>query len=153
MIRKMEASVNARKFSALLFVVVTLVLGFAVILLAMNAGRADHAPQYYPDGVVIYGDWGLYRPAHVVPWAYGPAVVGAGRYAMGNYFPSNRQDPGAYRRRPPVDRVPVPADPYFRSWGAQSEPYDATKATVYAPFEPPVVIYAPKLGTHGHGKK
>jgi hypothetical protein len=119
----------------------------------MNAGRADHAPQSYPDGVVIYGDWGLYRPAHVAPWAYGPQVVGAARYGMGNYFPSNRQDPGAYRRRPPVDRVPVPADPYFRSWGAQSEPYDATKATVYAPFEPPAVIYAPKVETHGHGKK
>jgi hypothetical protein len=149
----MEARVNARKYSALVVVIVTVVMGFAIILLAMNAGRADHAPRYYPDGVVIYGDWGLYRPAHVVPWAYGPQVVGAGRFAMGNYFPSNRQDPGAYRRRPPVDRVTSPADPYFRSWGAQSEPYDATKATVYAPFEPPAVIYAPKLGTHGHGKK
>jgi hypothetical protein len=148
----MEANVNARKFSALIFVVSTIVVGFAVILLAMNAGRADHAPQYYPDGVVIYGDWGLYRPAHVVPWAYGPHVVGAGRFGIGQYFPSNKADPGAYRRRPPVDRVPVPADPYFRSWGAQSEPYDATRATHYAPFDPPAVIYAPK-SSHSGGKK
>lgn len=142
---------HARKVSALVFVVVTLVMCVAVLLLAMNAGRADHAPYYRADGVVIYGDWGLYRPGHVAPWAYGPQVIGAGRYGMGHYFPSNRLDPGAYRRRAPVDRAPVPAEPYFRSWGAQSEPYDATRATVYAPFEPPAVIYAPR-SPHSHDK-
>jgi hypothetical protein len=79
-------------------------------------------------------------------------VVGAGRFGIGQYFPSNKADPGAYRRRPPVDRVPVPADPYFRSWGAQSEPYDSTRATYYTPFDPPAVIYAPK-SSHSGGKK
>jgi hypothetical protein len=63
--------------------------------------------------------------------------------AWGIIFPSNKDDPGAYRRRPPVDRAPIPAEPYYRSWGAQSAPYDASKATDYAPFDPPAVIYAP----------
>jgi hypothetical protein len=31
---------------------------------------------------------------------------------MGHYFPSNKADPDVYRRRPPVDRVPIPAEPY-----------------------------------------
>jgi hypothetical protein len=131
--------VQARKFFF-----VTLVVWLAVFLLAMNAGRADHAPQFRSDGVIIYGDWGLYRPGHVTPWTQGPHVVGAGRFGMGHYFPSNKTDPGAYRRRPPVDRVPIPAEPYYRSWGVQSEAYDGTRATVYAPFEPPAVIYAPR---------
>lgn len=142
--RKVEANVHARKISALVCVVVMLVVGFAVLLLAVSAGRADHAPYYRADDVVIYGDWGLYRPGHIAPWALGPQVVGAGRFGMGHYFPSNKHDPGAYRRRPPVDRAPIPTEPYYRSWGAESAPYDATRATVYAPFEPPAVIYAPR---------
>ncbi len=26
---------------------------------------ADHAPLLYPDGTVVHGDWGLYRPGHM----------------------------------------------------------------------------------------
>jgi hypothetical protein len=135
--------VHPRQLSALVYVTVTLILGFMVMLLAINASRADHAPRYNPDGVVVYGDWGLYRPGHVSPWTQGPSVIGASRFGVGEYFPSNRSDAGAYRRRPPVDRQPIPAEPYYRSWGAQSQNLDTNSATVYTPFEPPAVIYAP----------
>jgi hypothetical protein len=134
---------RAGKVSAIVSAAVLFAVGLLILSLAVSSGRADHAPQYRVDGAVIYGDWGLYRPGHVAPWVHGPQVVGAGRYGMGHYFPSNRDDPGAYRRRPPVDRAPIPAEPYYRSWGAQSAPYDASKATDYAPFDPPAVIYAP----------
>lgn len=133
-----------QKMMAAVCAAVTLVLGLAVILLAINAGRADHAPHYDPEGVVIYGDWGLYRPGHVTPWAHGPQVINASRFGFGHYYPSNRNDPGAHRRRPPVDRQPIPAEPYYRSWGAQSQQLDPNSASVYAPFDPPAVIYAPR---------
>jgi hypothetical protein len=144
--------VNARKLAAILCVLVTLAMGLAILLLAVNGGRADHLPYARADGVVIYGDWGLYRPGHVFPWIEGPMVIGAGRFGTGYYFPTNRNDPGAYRRRPPVDRAPIPAEPYFRSWGAQSGQIDPARATVYAPFAPPSVIYAPRFdhGKDGH---
>lgn len=140
---------------------VTFAVGATVLLLAVHGGRADHAPLYYPDGVVVFGDWGLYRPGHVFPWAEGPYVIGHPRYGTNQYFPTNRNDPGAYRRRPPVDRAPIPPEPYFRSWGAQSAQPDPNRATVYAPFAPPSVIYAPsfdfdkdhKDGKFGHKKK
>ena len=136
--------VSVQKLSALLSAAVTAAITIAIFLLAMNAGRADHAPRYQADGVVIYGEWGLYRPGHIAPWADGPQVIPASRFGMGHYFPSNRNDPGAYRRRPPVDRHPIPAEPYFRTWGTQSQQLDPNSATVYAPFEPPAVIYAPR---------
>lgn len=135
---------HPQKLSAIVVAAVAIALGCAVMLLAINAGKADHAPRYGVDGVVIYGDWGLYRPGHVVPWAYGPHVIAAPRFGIGAYFPSNRNDPGAYRRRPPVDRHPIPPEPYYRSWGAQSQSLHPGSATVYAPFDPPAVIYAPR---------
>ncbi len=135
---------HPQKLSAAVFAAVAFVLGVAVILLAMSAGHADHAPRYAADGVVIYGDWGLYRPGHIAPWAEGPMVVSGPRFGTGQYFPTNRSDPGAYRRRPPVDRHPIPAEPYYRSWGAQSQNLNPNSATVYTPFEPPAVIYAPR---------
>lgn len=144
---------NAHKLSALVSAAVVSVLAVAIFLLAINAGRADHAPYFRPDGVVIYGDWGLYRPGHVMPWAEGPIVIGAGRFGMGHYFPSNRNDPGAYRRRPKERGPDVPPAPYFRSWGAQSQNPDPNNATVYAPFEPPSVIYAPRHDHHPHSHK
>jgi hypothetical protein len=79
-----------------------------------------------------------------VPWIEGPVVVATPRYGFGAYFPTNRHDPGAYRRRPPVDKAPIPAEPYYRSWGARSEACHPDCTTIYAPFEPPAVIYAPK---------
>lgn len=142
---------NPHKVQAIVFAAVTLAFSLAVLLLAVNAGRADHAPRQTVDGVVIYGDWGLYRPGHVVPYAVGPLgpyVITNSRYGFGQYFPSNRNDPGAYRRRPPVDRQVIPAEPYYRSWGAQSQPLNPHSATVYTPFEPPAVIYAPRFDDH-----
>lgn len=145
---------NPHKAKAIVSATVTLAFCIAVLLLAVNAGRADHAPRLTADGVIIHGDWGLYRPGHVVPYAegvYGPYVITNSRYGFGQYFPSNRDDPGAYRRRPPVDRQIIPAEPYFRSWGAQSQPLNPNSATVYAPFDPPAVIYAPR--TDGHDRR
>jgi hypothetical protein len=136
--------VNARKLSALAAVSVTLVMAVAIFLLAMKSGRADHLPYYTPDGAVVYGDWGLHRAGHLYPWKEGPAVIASYRFGTGTYFPSNRNDPSAYRRRPPEKGGIIPAEPYYRSWGAQSQLSDPARATVYAPFEPPAVIYAPR---------
>jgi hypothetical protein len=67
------------------------------------------------------------------------------RTGVGAFFPSNRDDPGAYHMRPPEKGGIIPPEPYSRTWGAQSEPYDPTRATFYAPFAPPAVIYAPRV--------
>ena len=144
---------NARKLSALVTMTVTAAVTIAIFLLAVNLGRADHAPYYRPNGVVVYGDWGLYRPGHMAPVYQGPFVIGIGRYGMGHYFPSNRNDPGAYRRRPREPGPDVPPPSYYRSWGAQSQNADPNSATVYAPFAPPDVIYAPRFDRDHHGKK
>src|SRR5690606_5622547 len=84
--RAREASVSVQKLSALLSAAVTAVLTIAILLLAMGAGRADHAPHYTADGAVVDGDWGLYRAGHMVPWGYGPQVIGAARYGAGHYL-------------------------------------------------------------------
>jgi len=136
--------VEPRRLSAILFALTTSILGIGVLLLAAKAGRADHAPLLLSDGSIVHGDWGLYRPGHMAPWVEGPVVIPMPRMGFGQYFPTNRDDPGAYRRRPPVDRAPIPPEPYYRSWGAQSQPLDPNAASVYAPFEPPAVIYAPE---------
>jgi hypothetical protein len=118
--------------------------------------KADHMPLIYPDGAVVYGDWGLYRSGAIVPFVEGPYVITTPRYGTG-YFPTNRYDPGAYRS-PPVRR-PIPAVPWFHSWGAQS---DSAPATIEAPYQGPSVIYAPNFdgrahdknhGAHAHDKK
>jgi hypothetical protein len=141
--------VNAHKLSAILFVVVTLAAGIAIMLIAVNSGRADHLPYTRGDGVVIYGDYGLYRPGHLFPWQEGPQVLYARRYGGGYFFPTNRDDPGAYRRRPPEKGGIRPPEPYSRWWGAESEPPNQSRATEYAPFDPPSVIYAPR-DAHKH---
>ena len=119
--------------------------------LALVSTRADHVPVQQPDGAIVYGDWGLYRPGHVTPWVEGPYVINAPRYGPGYYFPTNRNDPSAYRSRAREFGPSMPAEPYFRSWGTQSEP--SPNATVYAPFDPPSVIYAPQLDKRKPGSK
>ncbi len=109
--------------------------------------KADHMPLVYPDGTVVYGDWGLYRPGAIVPFAEGPYVIAVPRYGTGYYFPTNRYDPAAYRSPPPPQVTP--AEPWFHSWGAQSGP---APATIYTPYEGPSVIYAPNFDGHEHGK-
>jgi hypothetical protein len=134
--------VTDRKLFACIVLIAAVALGAPLL-------RADHAPYYLSDGSVVHGDWGLYRPGHVAPWVEGPYVVGAPRYGYGAFYPTNRNDPGAYRRRPPVDPVPIPAEPYFRSWGSESPRFLPSDATLYAPFGPPEVIYAPRGAWQG----
>jgi hypothetical protein len=110
--------------------------------------KTDHMPLIYPDGAVVYGDWGLYRPGAIVPFVEGPYVIAAPRYGTGYYFPTNRYDPAAYRS--PPARRPIPAEPWFQSWGAQS---DSAPPTIATPFEGPSVIYAPNFGGREHDKK
>jgi len=109
---------------------------------------ADHMPLVYPNGTIVYGDWGLYRPGAIVPFTEGPYVIAAPQYGAGYYFPSNRHDPAAYRS--PPARQPIPAEPWFRSWGVQSDP---APATIPTPYEGPSVIYAPNFEEHARGKK
>jgi hypothetical protein len=118
----------------------------AALTFSPQHAKTDHMPLIYPDGAVVYGDWGLYRPGAIVPFVEGPYVFAAPRYGTG-YFPTNRYDPGAYRS-PPAKR-PIPAEPWFQSWGAQS---DSTPATIYAPYEGPSVIYAPNFDGRTHEK-
>ncbi|HLL27750.1 MAG TPA: hypothetical protein VKT73_08885 [Xanthobacteraceae bacterium] len=123
-----------------------------VVAVASHAGeaKADNMPLIYPDGAVVYGDWGLYRPGAIVPYVEGPYVVISPRYGTGYYFPTNRYDPAAYRSPPYVP--PVPSEPWYRSWGVQSDHAPATSPT---PYEGPSVIYAPNFDEHehSHGKK
>jgi hypothetical protein len=118
----------------------------AFVTFGARDAKADNEPLIYPDGAVVYGDWGLYRPGAIVPFAEGPYVFAAPRYGVG-YFPTNRYDPGAYRS-PPAKR-PIPAEPWFRSWGAQS---DAAPATIDTPYQGPSVIYAPNFDRQAHDK-
>jgi hypothetical protein len=109
--------------------------------------RADHMPVQGPDGSIIYGDWGLYRPGHMAPVYEGPVVIGAPRFGTGYFFPTNRNDPNAYRSRAGEFGPSMPAEPYFRTWGAQSDP--SVPSTEHAPFDPPEVIYAPREERRG----
>jgi hypothetical protein len=119
----------------------------AFVTFGARDAKADNMPLIYPDGVVVYGDWGLYRPGAIVPFAEGPYVVASPRYATGAYFPTNRYDPGAYRS-PPRKR-PIPPEPWLNFWGARS---DSAPATIEAPYQGPSVIYAPNFDGHGHDK-
>lgn len=114
--------------------------------------QADHMPLIYPDGVIVYGDWGLYRPGAIVPFAEGPYpyIYAAPRDHTGSYFPTNLHDPAAYRTPIRRDPVPIPAEPWYRQWGVQSDP---APATIPTPYEGPAVIYAPNFeGRHKGGK-
>jgi hypothetical protein len=128
-----------RKLLALAFI--------AFVTFGSDRTGADHMPLVYSDGAVVHGDWGLYRAGAMVPFVEGPYVVATPRNGTGYYFPSNRHDPAAYRS--PPHRRPVPTEPWYRSWGAQSDP---APATIDAPYQGPAVIYAPEFGGHKHGK-
>jgi len=98
--------VPARKYLAFL----PLFLLFALVVVS---SRADHTPNHWPDGAIIYGDWGLYRPGHMTPIYEGPLVIAAPRNGAGYYFPTNRNDPSAYRSRAVVPHVAEPAEPKY----------------------------------------
>src|SRR6185312_1480442 len=127
---------------------------FVLAAVLVLPARADNEPLLWPDGTITYRDWGLYRPGVPVlierPYYYG--YGGAGRLISKNegapyfpsnardpyYFPTNHRDPDAYRMKPRVR--PVPAEPYFRSWGVGSDSAPATEPQA----EGPTVIYAPE---------
>jgi hypothetical protein len=107
--------------------------------------RADHMPTLRPDGAIVYGDWGLYRPGAMVPFVEGPYIINAPRSSTGYYFPTNRHDPAAYRS--PRWVPPTPTEHWHRSWGVESS---SSPATVYAPYDGASVIYAPNADPHVH---
>src|SRR3984893_19579450 len=117
-----ECNLAVRKLIATVFVA-------AFVTFGTRGAKADTMPLIYPDGVVVYGDWGLYRPGALVPFAEGPYAVASPRYATGAYFPTNRYDPGAYRS-PPRKR-PIQSEPWLNFWGVQSASAPATIAEPY----------------------
>lgn len=130
--------------------VLALIVPFALAVPYVTV-HADHAPTHHPDGTIVYGEWGLHRPGHMGLVYEGPMVIGAPRYGPGYFYPTNRDDPNAYRSRAKEIGPTKPVEPYFRSWGAQSQS-SPPNATEYAPFDPPSVIYAPQRGDFGQSK-
>jgi len=129
---------------------IAVVLVGAFVTYGSHEARADNMPLIYSDGTIVYGDWGLYRPGAIVPYAEGPYVVPVvPRYSSGSYFPTNRYDPGAYRSPRPKG-PPVPAEPWYNSWGAHS---DSAPATIENPNQGPSVIYAPTFEGNRRGKR
>ncbi len=138
----------------------SLILALAVALSAAGPGgpaRADHAPTLVVPGrtpapiivngedvgwTVIEGDWGLYRPGHVSPVVYGyPAPIYVP--AAGGCYPVTGRPPRYGRlegRMRGTRRGSAPAEPYFRSWSADSL---AAPAHYYPTFDPPRIIKAP----------
>ncbi len=113
---------------------------FAAAVMLLPAA-ADHRPVLMPDGTIVHGDWGLYRPGHIVPYAeawsgayYGPPAP------YGYYFPSNKGDPFAYRSR--ATHTPsVPGPRYRRTWSTESNaPADLNQVPMP---QGPYVIPAP----------
>jgi len=135
----------------------------ALLLPARELARADNEPLLWPDGTITYRDWGLYRPGVPIlierPYRYGSDRLitkneGRSTFYPSNshdpyYFPSNRRDPDAYKMKPPIR--PVPAEPWFRSWDAGSDPVPASEPAQFdVPVEGPSVIYAPRPGHKPH---
>lgn len=110
--------------------------------IAAPAG-ADKRPVIFPDGTVVYGDWGLAGIGNLLPYAefWGPQYYYAPYAPRGYYFPSNTNDPFAYRSRAPREPS-FPGPRYKRTWSTQSdEPADLPR-----PYMPqgPYVIPAPQ---------
>jgi hypothetical protein len=125
----------------------------AIAALSAGAAQADHAPAYVVPGRsdvpvmingydaswgVVNGDWGLYRPGAVGLTIYpAPFVAQPPTYRpVPRYFPSLGGTPhvGRYEINPPAHRpLPPQAQPYHRSWSAES---DSGPVTDYAPTGP-----------------
>lgn len=105
--------------------------------------QADKRPVIYPDGTVVYGEWGLAGRNNVVPHAeyWGPQYYAVPLAPQGYYYPSNVNDAFAYRSR--ATRQPsVPGPHYSRSWSTESNaPADLPQR--YMP-QGPSVIPAPR---------
>ena len=114
-------------------------------------------------GAVVIGDWGLYRPGHVVPtiirrqpWVGVPRYRRAAtvvrhyrrkrvktvrrkaivRSGVRHFFPGGTSPPklGRHESDKPASPPPVPAESFSRSWSARSSPAPATIP------QPPVVV-------------
>ena len=100
-------------------------------------GRAGVPVMMYGvdvSGAVIEGEWGLNRPGVVAPtvimryWGHDVYETPSA------YYPTTGQRPRVGRLEvipPPNRRKPKQAEPYYRSWGTQSDPYPATIPTPY----------------------
>src|ERR1051325_11184984 len=98
-------------------------------------GRAGVPVMMYGvdvSGAVIEGEWGLNRPGVVAPtvimryWGHDVYETPSA------YYPTTGQRPRVGRLEvipPPNRRKPKQAEPYYRSWGTQSDPYPATIPT------------------------
>src|SRR5262249_6354667 len=87
-------------------------------------------------GAVIEGEWGLNRPGVVAPTVI-MRYWGHDVYATPSaYYPTTGQQPRVGRLEviPPHRRLPKTAQPYFRSWESQSDPYPVT---IPAPYDTP----------------
>ncbi len=120
-----------------------LVLLFAVLTATAFPAVADKRPVIFPDGTVVYGDWGLAGRDNLVPYAeyWGPQYYYAPYAPRSVYFPSNVGDPFAYRSR--ATRQPsVPGPRYGRTWSTES--HAPANLPPYMP-QGPSVIPAPKV--------
>ncbi len=117
-----------------------LLVTFATALAA--PASADKRPVIHPDGTVVYGDWGLAGINNVVPHAeyWGRQYYYVPLSPYGEYYPTNKGDPFAYRSR--ATRQPsIPGPRYRRNWSTESdEPADLPQQ--YFP-QGPTVIPAP----------
>src|SRR5262249_19958096 len=117
-------------------------------------GRAGVPVMMYGvdvSGAVIEGEWGLNRPGVVAPTVI-MRYWGHEVYAPSSaYFPTTGLRPRVGRLEviPPANRrVPKPAEPYYRAWGTQSDPYPAT---IPAPYDVPPVVFAPQINARRPG--
>ena len=104
---------------------------------------ADKRPVIFPDGTVVYGEWGLAGNGNVVPYAeyWGPQYYYGPLAPHGYYFPSNVGDPFAYRSRT-TNQPSIPGPRYRRTWSTQSnEPADLNPQPIP---QGPSVIPAPQ---------
>lgn len=140
-----------------------LAAALAATVLASVPAKSDHLPVivvpgrpgvpvmingYDATGAVVYGDYGLYRPGHVAPQVYGPALI-SGPSGHAGYYPATGQRPRLGRQE--IDPGPGHASKsggdYYRSWSARSQPNQVTE---YPPFDPPPVIVAPRGRPRGN---
>jgi len=102
-------------------------------------------------GMVLEGDWGLYKPHMVGPtiipaWIPGRAYQGTNYQSIpGSYYPAFGHEPGYGRHEiePPADRrLPPPAQSFHRSWSTHSDPLPAN---LEPQIQSPPLIVSPQI--------
>ena len=90
---------------------------------------------------MVEGDWGLYAPGRVAPTIIGPVLVPLWSNERG-YFPKTGRRPRYGRQEVVAPRtLPPEAPSFYREWSAQP---GRGPVTEYPPFDPPLVIVAPR---------